>query len=123
MLGTCVLASLHVRACVRAIGLPCSARVCVCVCVCVGGGGGTRVCAHVLAYVRAFSRECNDLTSPFAGGVYPAAQGILNISLTEARVIDASVFQVCSAICCLGQGPVIDCEVDLRHRCPLSAPL
>mmetsp|Transcript_17106 Transcript_17106/g.39896 ORF Transcript_17106/g.39896 Transcript_17106/m.39896 type:complete len:467 (-) Transcript_17106:32-1432(-) len=30
----------------------------------------------------------------FAGGVYPAAQGIINISLTEDRVIDASVYQV-----------------------------
>mmetsp|Transcript_59905 Transcript_59905/g.110972 ORF Transcript_59905/g.110972 Transcript_59905/m.110972 type:complete len:460 (-) Transcript_59905:118-1497(-) len=30
----------------------------------------------------------------FAGGVYPAAQGIINISLTERRVIDASVYQV-----------------------------
>eukprot|EP00971_Amphidinium_carterae_P335236 6470957-Amphidinium_carterae.1 len=31
------------------------------------------------------------------GGVYPAAQGIINISLTEKRVIDASVYQVSSA--------------------------
>eukprot|EP00418_Pyrodinium_bahamense_P097777 CAMPEP_0179026360 /NCGR_PEP_ID=MMETSP0796-20121207/8473_1 /TAXON_ID=73915 /ORGANISM="Pyrodinium bahamense, Strain pbaha01" /LENGTH=368 /DNA_ID=CAMNT_0020722435 /DNA_START=551 /DNA_END=1657 /DNA_ORIENTATION=+ len=29
-----------------------------------------------------------------AGGVYPAAQGIINISLTATRVIDASVYQV-----------------------------
>jgi len=29
-----------------------------------------------------------------AGGVYPAAQGIINISLTASRVIDASVYQV-----------------------------
>jgi len=29
-----------------------------------------------------------------AGGVYPAAQGIINIALTGSRVIDASVFQV-----------------------------
>eukprot|EP00927_Polykrikos_kofoidii_P078067 TRINITY_DN74947_c0_g1_i1.p1 TRINITY_DN74947_c0_g1~~TRINITY_DN74947_c0_g1_i1.p1 ORF type:complete len:504 (+),score=64.71 TRINITY_DN74947_c0_g1_i1:239-1750(+) len=29
----------------------------------------------------------------FAGGVYPAAQGIINISLTESRVIEASVYQ------------------------------
>lgn len=29
-----------------------------------------------------------------AGGVYPAAQGIINIALTESRVIEASVYQV-----------------------------
>jgi len=29
-----------------------------------------------------------------AGGVYPAAQGIINIALTETRVIEASVYQV-----------------------------
>jgi len=29
-----------------------------------------------------------------AGGVYPAAQGIINIALTATRVIDASVYQV-----------------------------
>jgi len=29
-----------------------------------------------------------------AGGVYPAAQGIINIALTASRVIDASVYQV-----------------------------
>jgi len=29
-----------------------------------------------------------------AGGVYPAAQGIINIALTSSRVIDASVYQV-----------------------------
>eukprot|EP00913_Durusdinium_trenchii_P013182 g12372.t1 len=29
-----------------------------------------------------------------AGGVYPAAQGIINIALTSSRVIEASVYQV-----------------------------
>ncbi|CAE8613684.1 unnamed protein product [Polarella glacialis] len=29
-----------------------------------------------------------------AGGVYPASQGIINIALTDARVIEASVYQV-----------------------------
>jgi len=34
------------------------------------------------------------LTFIIAGGVYPAAQGIINIALTGSRVIEASVYQV-----------------------------
>jgi len=34
------------------------------------------------------------LTFFIAGGVYPAAQGIINIALTGSRVIEASVYQV-----------------------------
>jgi len=34
------------------------------------------------------------ITYAFAGGVYPAAQGIINIALTSRRVIQASVYQV-----------------------------
>ncbi|CAE7730434.1 AKT1 [Symbiodinium sp. CCMP2592] len=34
------------------------------------------------------------LTFCIAGGVYPAAQGIINLALTKSRVIEASVYQV-----------------------------
>eukprot|EP00448_Togula_jolla_P016415 CAMPEP_0170586306 /NCGR_PEP_ID=MMETSP0224-20130122/9680_1 /TAXON_ID=285029 /ORGANISM="Togula jolla, Strain CCCM 725" /LENGTH=488 /DNA_ID=CAMNT_0010909855 /DNA_START=1 /DNA_END=1467 /DNA_ORIENTATION=+ len=59
-----------------------------------------------------------------AGGVYPAAQGIINIALTESRVIEASVYQVqCNNLLFAMPMPYVigksmDClGVDTSFRC------
>eukprot|EP00439_Symbiodinium_sp_Y106_P062235 s209_g9.t1 len=53
------------------------------------------ILASILPYVSStFFWPALFLTFCIAGGVYPAAQGIIQIALTRSRVIEASVYQV-----------------------------